>query len=56
VIHGLRQRLAEHQQTLVLVVPKDGLIRRAVELVGIAEAMPVTEELEAGLQVVAQSR
>lgn len=55
VIHGLRQRLAEQEQTLVLVVPKDGLIRRAIELVGLAEAMPVKEELQAALQVVAQS-
>jgi anti-sigma B factor antagonist len=49
VIHGLRQRLGEHQQKLVLVVPKDGVIRRAIDLVGLAEAVPVREELEEAL-------
>jgi anti-sigma B factor antagonist len=54
VIHGLRQRLDEKQQRLVLVVPPDGLIRRAIELVGLAEAIPIKPELEAALQLVGQ--
>lgn len=53
VIHGLRQRLDEQQQRLVLVVPEDGLIRRAIELVGLAEAIPIKTELQAALQLVA---
>ena len=52
VIHGLRQRLAERRQPLVLVVPPDGLIRRAVELVGLGEAMPIKQELRAALHVI----
>jgi anti-sigma B factor antagonist len=55
VIHGLRQRLGDQQQKLALVVAKDGLIRRAIELMGLAEAMPVTDELQAALQVVGRS-
>ncbi|MBV9603794.1 MAG: STAS domain-containing protein [Solirubrobacterales bacterium] len=51
VIHGLRARLGEHQQRLVLVVPKDGIIRRAVDLVALAEVVPVKDELEDALQV-----
>ena len=49
VIHGLRQRLREHQTTLVLVIPRDGRIHRAMELVGIHAFMPVTEALEDAL-------
>jgi anti-sigma B factor antagonist len=49
VIHGLRQRLREHQTTLVLVIPKSGRIRRAVELTRIHDVVPVMEELEAAL-------
>jgi len=49
VIHGLRQRLRERETTLVLVIPKDGRIRRALELVRIHESMPVEEELEDAL-------
>jgi anti-anti-sigma factor len=49
VIHGLRQRLREHQTTLVLVIPKDGKIRRALELVRIHDSMPVKEQLEDAL-------
>jgi anti-sigma B factor antagonist len=49
VIHGLRQRLREHQTTLVLVVPKDGRIRRALELVRIQDLIPVKDELEDAL-------
>jgi anti-anti-sigma factor len=50
VIHGLRQRLSENRQKLALVVPEDGLIRRAIELVGIAEVLPIETELEAALR------
>jgi|SRR5579859_2764111 len=50
VIHGLRQRLREQQASLVLVIPKDGRIRRALELVRIHESMPVKEQLEDALQ------
>jgi anti-anti-sigma factor len=49
VIYGLRQRLREHETPLVLVIPKDGRIRRALELVGVHDLMPVKEELEAAL-------
>jgi anti-anti-sigma factor len=49
VIHGLRQRLREHETTLILVIPRDGRIRRALELVGIHESMPVKEALEDAL-------
>jgi anti-anti-sigma factor len=45
VIHGLRQRLREHETTLILVIPKAGRIRRALELVGIQDSMPVKEAL-----------
>lgn len=55
VIHGLRQRLAERQQALVLIVPKDGRIRRAIELVRIADVIPVTEGLEDALSEFGQS-
>jgi anti-anti-sigma factor len=54
VIHGLRQRLDELQKRLVLVVPQDGLIRRAIELVGLGEVIPINTELQAALQVVGQ--
>jgi anti-sigma B factor antagonist len=50
VIHGLRQRLREHRTTLVLVIPKDGRIRRALELVRIQDSMPVVEQLEDALR------
>jgi anti-anti-sigma factor len=50
VIYGLRERLREHETHLVLVIPKDGRIRRAVELVGVHDFMPVEEELEDALQ------
>src|SRR5438034_453268 len=46
VIHGLRQRLREHQTTLVLVIPRDGQIRRTIELVRIHDFMPVKDGLE----------
>jgi hypothetical protein len=49
VIHGLRQRLRERQTVLVLVVPRDGRIRRAVELVRIHDFIPVKEKLEDAL-------
>ncbi|MGN6867908.1 MAG: STAS domain-containing protein [Solirubrobacteraceae bacterium] len=49
VIHGLRQRLCEHQTTLVLVIPRDGRIHRAMELMGIHEFIPVMEGLEDAL-------
>ena len=49
VIHGLRQRLRERETTLVLVIPKDGRIRRALELVRVHDFMPVEEELEDAL-------
>jgi anti-anti-sigma factor len=49
VIHGLRQRLREHQATLVLVIPRNGRIHRAMELVGIHEFIPVKESLEDAL-------
>jgi anti-anti-sigma factor len=49
VIYGLRQRLREHEVPLVLVIPKDGRIRRALELVGVHDFMPVKEELEDAL-------
>ena len=49
VIHGLRQRLSEHQTMLVLVVPRDGQIRRTFELVRIHDFMPVKEALEDAL-------
>jgi anti-sigma B factor antagonist len=49
VIYGLRQRLREHETPLVLVIPKDARIRRALELVGVHDLMPVKEELEAAL-------
>lgn len=55
VIHGLRQRLAENQQALALVVPSDGRIRRAIELIGIAEVLPVEAHLENAVQTVRQS-
>ena len=50
MIHGLRQRLREDQKTLVLVVPKQARIRRAIELVGIAEVIPVREDLAQALR------
>ncbi|HJS92976.1 MAG TPA: STAS domain-containing protein, partial [Solirubrobacteraceae bacterium] len=43
VIHGLRQRLREAETALVLVIPKDGRIRRALELVRIQESMQVKD-------------
>ena len=49
VIHGLRQRLREHETALVLVIPRDARIRRAVEMVGIYESMPVKDDLEGAL-------
>jgi anti-anti-sigma factor len=49
VIHGLRQRLRERQTTLVLVVPKDGRIRRALELARIQDLIPVKEQLQDAL-------
>jgi anti-anti-sigma factor len=55
VIHGLRQRLEENQQKLVLVVPTEGLIRRAIDLMGLAEAIPVRAELETALQALDQT-
>jgi anti-anti-sigma factor len=53
VIHGLRQRLADQRQTLALVVPPDGVIRRAIELVGLAEVIPIEEQLPDALLAVA---
>ena len=55
VIHGLRQRLSENQQTLVLVDPKDGLMRRAIELVGLADVLPINEELQDAVRAVSQA-
>jgi anti-sigma B factor antagonist len=49
VIHGLRQRLREHQTTLVLVIPRDGRIHRAMELVGVHAFIPMKEALEDAL-------
>jgi anti-anti-sigma regulatory factor len=49
VIHGLRQRLQERQTTLVLLIPRDARIRRAVELLRIHDFIPVKEELEDAL-------
>jgi hypothetical protein len=54
VIHGLRQRLSENQQMLALVVPEDGLMRRAIELVGFAKVLPIKEELPAAMRAVSQ--
>ena len=50
VIHGLRQRLGEHQKALLLVIPKNARIRRAIELVRVAEVIPVEEELDDALR------
>jgi anti-sigma B factor antagonist len=55
VIHGLRQRLAENQQTLALVVPGDARIRRAIEMVGISDVLPIKEDLEEATRTVLQS-
>ena len=52
VLHGLRQRLREHQTTLVLVIPQDGRIRRAIELVRLPDFMPIKEGLEEALHAV----
>ncbi|MGN6168995.1 MAG: STAS domain-containing protein [Solirubrobacteraceae bacterium] len=49
VIHGLRQRLREHETSLILVIPRDGRIRRALELVGVQDFIPVKEALEDAL-------
>jgi anti-sigma B factor antagonist len=49
VIHGLRQRLAESQQALVLIVPSDARIRRAIELVRIGDVIPVHESVDVAL-------
>jgi anti-anti-sigma factor len=49
VLHGLRQRLREQQTKMILVIPKDARIRRAVELVGIDAVMPVKTDLEDAL-------
>ncbi len=46
VIHGLRQRLVDRQQALALVVPKDGVMRRAIELTGLAEVITIKEDLQ----------
>jgi anti-anti-sigma factor len=51
VLHGLRQRLREHHATLILVIPKDGRIRRTIEMVRIGDFMPVKEELADALQM-----
>jgi anti-sigma B factor antagonist len=55
VIHGLRQRLAEQQQAFALVVPKEGVIRRAIELIGLAEVIPIEEGLADALRSVRRS-
>jgi anti-anti-sigma factor len=49
VIYGLRQRLREHETPLILVVPREGRIHRALDLVGVHDVMPVKEELEDAL-------
>lgn len=54
VIHGLRQRLSDNRQALALVVPKDGRMRRAIELVGLAEVLPIKEELPDAVRAVLQ--
>ena len=55
VIHGLRQRLQEHQTTLVLVIPKEARIRRAIELVGIHGVIPVKQEIDDALHPVGEA-
>lgn len=55
VIAGLRQRLREHEQTLVLVVPKEGLIRRTIDMVGIASFVPVEEDVGGAVRALGQS-
>lgn len=55
VIHGLRQRLGERQQRLVLIVPTHGRIRRAIELVGITDVIPTKETLEEAVSEFGQS-
>jgi anti-anti-sigma factor len=50
VLHGLRQRLRDQQTALILVIPREGRIRRAIELVGMPEFMPVKEELADALR------
>jgi anti-anti-sigma factor len=54
VIHGLRQRLREHQTTLVLVIPHKARIRRAVELVRLADVIPVKEALDDALRAIGE--
>jgi anti-sigma B factor antagonist len=50
VIHGLRERLRDRQQALVLIVPSDARIRRAIELVRIGDVIPVHESLDLALR------
>lgn len=49
VIHGLRQRLRDHETGLVLIIPKDGRVRRTIELARVPDVIPVKETLEDAL-------
>jgi hypothetical protein len=40
---------------LILIVPRDGMIRRAIELVRMADVIPVKEALEDALSEFGQS-
>jgi anti-anti-sigma factor len=52
VIHGMRQRLRERGQPLILVVPKDGRIHRTFDVAGITNGVPVVETLEDALRTI----
>jgi anti-sigma B factor antagonist len=49
VINGVRQRLAEQGQALVLIVPEDAPVKRAIELMGIGDYIPIKRELDDAL-------
>ena len=55
VINGLRRRLADQGQSLILVVPEDRQVRRTLEVVELQRFIPIADTVEDAIGALAQS-
>jgi anti-anti-sigma factor len=55
VIHGLRQRLEDRGQSLMLVLPKPGQVRRTLEIVQVTRQIPIAPTVADALRTLGQT-